>query len=103
MDSLQSRILPRLVLDTINCLWLAHDSVHLNVQRQARQAIRFLQEADVTDPDRAVFVLLELEHHLREIEGRLEGLDRPFMSKKIRDVRNRAHHFTAFQKFQSMH
>jgi hypothetical protein len=103
MDALQSGILPRLVLDTINCLWIAHDSAHHNVQRQTRQAIAFLEKADVTDADRTAFMLLEIEHHLREIESRLETLDRPFIVKKIRGIRHRVCHLAAYQRFWSVH
>jgi hypothetical protein len=101
VDSLHSRILPMLVLDTINCLWVAHDSVQQNGQRQARQAIAFLQQADVTDANKAGFMLLELAHHLREIESRLESLDRPFVAKKVRGVLDRVHYVATYRNFPS--
>ena len=103
MDSLQSRILPRLVLDTINCLWLAHESVHHDLKSQTRQAITSLQQADVTDADRAAFMLLDLADHLRGIESKLESVDRPFTAKKVRGVLDRVQHLGAYQRSPVVH
>jgi hypothetical protein len=103
MESLQSRILPRLVLDTINCLWLAHDSVHNDLKSRTRQAITSLHNADMTDTDRAAFMLLDLAHHLRQIEAKLEAMDRPFTAKKIRSVLHRVQYLAAYQMSPSLH
>ena len=103
MDSLRSRMLPRLVLDTINCLWLAHDCVPHTLKTDARKAITTLQNADVTDTDRAAFMLLELAEHLRQIESKLESMDRPFTAKKVRGVLRQVQHLNVSQPSRSVH
>jgi hypothetical protein len=103
MDSLQSRILPRLVLDTINCLWIAHDCVNRDLKSQTRQAIRSLHNADMTDPERAAFMLLDLAHHLRQIECKLNALDRPFAAKRIRGVLDRVQYLIPNERLTSLH
>jgi hypothetical protein len=92
MDSLQSRLLPRLVLDTISCLWLAHDSVHRDLKMKTRQAITSLSNADMTDKERAAFMLLDLANHLRQIESKLTAMDRPFTARRVRGVLTRLQH-----------
>jgi hypothetical protein len=82
MDPLQSGILPRLVLDTISSLWVAHDSLHDQRKNQTKEAITAIHRADLTDADEAAFFLLELAHHLRKIDSSLKALDRPFRGQK---------------------
>jgi hypothetical protein len=98
VDPLQSRILPRLVLDTISSLWIAHDSLHDEWRSQTKQAITVLHKADLTDMDEAAFFLLDLAHHLRQIESRLEALDRPFAARKLRGVLDRVGHLTVGER-----
>jgi hypothetical protein len=94
MGPLQSRILSRLVLDAISSLWVAHESLDGRWKSQTKQAITALQTADLTDTDHAAFFLLEVVHHLRQIESRLTALDRPFTAKKVRGVLDRVSHLT---------
>jgi hypothetical protein len=103
MDTLQSRLLPRLALDTISCLWSVHDDLNPVLKRQARQAITSLQNADMTDTDQAAFMLLDLAHHLRQIESKLNALDRPFTAKKIRGVLDRVQHLGTRKSSPSVH
>jgi hypothetical protein len=95
MDPLQSRILPRLVLDTISSLWVAHDSLHDEWKSQAKKTITALHKADLTDADEAALFLLGLADHLRKIESRLKALDRPFAARKVSHVLSRVAHLTA--------
>jgi hypothetical protein len=64
---------------------------------QTRQAIRSLHNADVTDADRAAFILLDLAHHLSQIESKLSAMDRTFTAKKIRGVLDRVEYLSAFR------
>jgi hypothetical protein len=89
MDPFQSRLVPRLVLDTISSLWLAHDSLQEQGKDETRQAITALRNADLTDTEAAALFLLDLAHHLREIESRLEAADRPYVARKLRRVLDR--------------
>jgi hypothetical protein len=70
---------------------------------QTRQAITSLHNADVTDADRAAFILLDLAHHLSQIESKLAAMDRPFTAKKIRGVLDRVEYLGAFQPSPSVH
>jgi hypothetical protein len=103
MHHIQSRILPRLVLDTISSLWLAHDCVDDDLKSATRQAIAVLHNADMTDTDRAAFMLLELAHHLRQIESKLNAMDRRFTASKIRGVLDRVQHLGVNQNSRSVH
>ena len=103
MDHLQSRILPRLVLDTISSLWLAHDCVDDHLKSRTRRAITVLHNADMTDADRATFILLDLAHHLRQIESKLNAMDRRFTASKIRGVLHRVQHLGVYQNPRSVH
>ena len=94
MESLQTRILPRLVLDAISCLWIAHDHVDHDLKAETRRTILTLRKADVTDPARATSVLHDVSRHLRRIERNLEDLERPFTARKIRAVLDRMQHLT---------
>ena len=103
MHHLHSRILPRLVLDTISTLWLAHDSVAGDLQRQSREAIACLQHADTSDADRAAFMLLDLADHLRQIASKLEYVDRPLTAKRVRGVLDRVEHLSAWRSQLARH
>jgi hypothetical protein len=92
MDPIQSRILPRLILDIISSLWVARDSLHDEWKSHTKQAITVLHTADITNTDEAALFLLGLAHHLREIQTRLEALDRPVAAKKLRGVLDRVGH-----------
>ena len=89
MHSLQARTLPRLMVDAIHCLWLAHDHLHDDLRGTTQHTIASLRNADTTDPERAGLVLLEATAHLAAVEDNLEAADRPFTAQKIRDVRRR--------------
>jgi hypothetical protein len=101
MVPFQARILPRLILDTISSLWVAHDSLHDEWRSQTKQAITALHRADLTDTEEAAFFLLDLAHHLRQIESRLEAVDRPFAARKLRRVLDRVAHLTLSERVPS--
>jgi hypothetical protein len=65
MDDLQSRLLPRLVLDTVSCLWVAHDHVQEDLKNETRSAIAWLRNTDLTNSDRAAGVMCAVADHLR--------------------------------------
>jgi hypothetical protein len=94
MDHLHARILPRLLQDTIHCLWLAHDQVDQGLKSETRRAIMSLRKADVTDTAMAMSILRDLSPHLVRVERTLEDLERPFTAKKVRGVRDRVEHLT---------
>ena len=94
MYDLQARVLPHLVLDTIHCLWMAHDQLNWRLKGEARDAIMSLRSADSTDRNRTVASLRFIRRHLVEIEAYLEARDRPFTARKVRRVLDRLEHLT---------
>jgi len=94
MHELQTRTLPRLMIDPIHCLWLAHDHLCDDLRGTTRHTITALRAADMTDTERAGSVLLDAAPHLVAVEESLEAADRPFTAQKIRDVRRRVEHLT---------
>lgn len=95
MHSLQTFTLPRLLLDTISCLWVAHDHVDPDLKRETRHTIMSLRQVDVTDTGTAASMLRDLTPHLMKIESKLHALNRPFTAKKVRGVVNRVKHVTS--------
>ena len=95
VDHLQSRILPRLVQDTIHCLWLAHDHVDHDLKSATRRMIMSLRKADVSDARTALFMFQELSPHLLRVEGTLEAMERPCTAKSVRRVRDRVEHLAS--------
>jgi hypothetical protein len=89
MDHLHARTLPRLMLDTVHCLLVAHDHVDQALRTQTRHTITSLWNADMTDFDRATSALRDATSHLRDVEASLNAADHPFAAKRIRDVRER--------------
>jgi hypothetical protein len=53
MDHLHARTLPRLMLDTVHRLLVAHDHVDHALRSQTRHTITSLRNAEITDFDRA--------------------------------------------------
>jgi hypothetical protein len=94
MSEFQSRLLPRLVLDMINCLQTVYGDLDHDLRSETRENIASLLQMDVTDIERTTDVLLTVAQQLREVEARLENADRPFPMRKARNVRNRVEHAT---------
>ena len=103
MENLQSRLLPRLVLDTVSCLWVAHDHVQEDLKNETRSAIASLRNADLTNSDRAAGVMCAVADHLQMVETNLHALDRPFTAKRVRDVLNRVQHLTRDHRCELAH
>jgi hypothetical protein len=89
MHDLQTRVLPRLMIDTIHCLWLAHDHLESDLRGATRHAITALRNTDMTDTERAGSALLNAATYLAAVEKSLAAADRPYTAKKLRDVRRR--------------
>ena len=92
MMELQARILPRLVLDAVSCLWLAHDEVQDELKHRTLNAITWLSQSDLTNTDCAVGLLRDAAIHLRTLESDLRARDRPLLASRIRTVVERVHH-----------
>jgi hypothetical protein len=86
---LQDRLLPRLVLDTIHCLSIAHEELRADVNDQTHQVIRALRRLDTTDPKTVILTLRDVGGHLRELEDSLRGRDRPYSARKVRGFLDR--------------
>jgi hypothetical protein len=95
VDHLQSRILPRLVQDTIHCLWLAHDHVDHAHKSRIRRVILALRQAEVRDPVVALSTFRDLSPHLLRVARMLEDMDRPCTARTVRRVRDRLEHLTS--------
>ncbi len=94
MHDLQARTLPRLIVDAIHCLWLAHDQLANELRGPTRRTITALRNTDITDAERAGSALRSATPHLVAVERSLEALDRPYTAKKVRAVRQRVEHIT---------
>jgi len=94
MDHLQSRLIPRLVLDAISCLWVAHDHVHDDLKSETRSAIASLRKADLTNSDRSAGVMWTVADHLRVVEKDLHIRNRPFAARRVREVLDRVQYLT---------
>jgi hypothetical protein len=94
MHDLQTRTLPRLMVDAIHCLWLAHDQLHDDLRAATRHTIIGLRNTDMTDTDQAGSVLRDTAPHLIAVERSLEVLNRPHAAKRVRKIRRRVHFLT---------
>ena len=103
MDHLHARALPRLMLDTVHCLLVAHDHVDQVLRTETRHTITSLRNADMTDFERATSALRDATSHLRDMEASLKAADHPFAAKKIRDVRERVLFATGTVSATRMH
>ena len=95
MDHILTRILPRLVLDTVQCLLVAHDYVDEGLRSETRDAIKCLRKADMTDLEKAASVLRGVAPHLHDVETSLHDAHRSLTARKIGDVRRRVLTLTA--------
>ena len=94
MSEFQKRLLPRLVLDTINCLQTVYGELDHDLRTETRENLASLLQMDVTDIESAIDVLLTVAQQLREVEARLDAAGRPFAMRKVRSVRQRVEHAT---------
>ena len=94
MSEFQKRLLPRLVLDTINCLQTVYGELDHDLRTETRENLASLLQMDVTDIESAIDVLLTVAQQLREVEVRLDAAGRPFAMRKVRSVRQRVEHAT---------
>lgn len=94
MSEFQKRLLPRLVLDTINCLQTVYGELDHDLRTETRENLASLLQMDVTDIESAIDVLLTVAQQLREVEARLDAAGRPFAMGKVRSVRQRVEHVT---------
>jgi hypothetical protein len=92
MREFQKRLLPRLVLDAINCLRTVYDDLDHELRTETRDNIASLLQMDMTHIESAVEALLTVAQQLREVEARLMVADRPFAMRKVRSVRQRLEH-----------
>ena len=92
MSEFQKRLLPRLVLDTINCLQTVYGELDTDLRTETRENLASLLQMDVTDIESAIDVLLTVAQQLREVEVRLDAAGRPFAMRKVRSVRQRVEH-----------
>ena len=89
MDLSLLRTLPRLALDAVQCLLVAHDYVDEDLRSETRDAITCLRGTDMTDVAAAASVLRAVTPHLLDVETRLDLANRSHTARKIRDVRRR--------------
>ena len=94
VHQVQSRLLSRLVRDTVDCLQLAYADIDYQRKVDARNAVMTLNTTDVTDLETAISTLRDIRRHLRVIEMNLNAADRPLTAAKVRDVRQRVEHMT---------
>ena len=97
MSEFQKRLLPRLVLDTINCLQTVYGELDHDLRTETRENLASLLQMDVTDIESAIDVLLTVAQQLREVEVRLDAAGRPFAMRKVRSVRQRVEHATLLE------
>jgi hypothetical protein len=97
MHDLQTRTLPRLMMDTVHCLWVAHDHLPGDLRNEARLMIIALRKTDTTDIIQVASTLRDTADHLARVESELEAMNRPLTAKKVQGVRDRVQHLTAFQ------
>ena len=63
MSEFQKRLLPRLVLDTINCLQTVYGELDHDLRTETRENLASLLQMDVTDIESAIDVLLTVAQH----------------------------------------
>jgi hypothetical protein len=95
MNSLQTRTLPRLMLDTVHCLLVAHDYIDHALQSKTRNTVVSLSNTDMTDIERAASTLRNATLHLWEVEASLKARNRSLTARKIRNVREQVLFATA--------
>jgi hypothetical protein len=88
------RLLPRLMLDTANCVQLAYSDLDDKLKIETRNSIASLLQTDVTDLESAVTSLKTLAQQMRQVEEQLGTAGRPFAMHKVRSVRQRLEHAT---------
>ena len=94
MTEFHKRALPRLMLDTANCLQLAQGDLDNDLRTETRDGIVALLRMDATDVDSAISALRTLAQHMRHVEEQLGAAGRPFAMRKVRSVRNRVENAT---------
>jgi len=94
MDQFQARALPRLMLDTVNCLQIAYADLDHDLRTETRHNVASLLQADVTDVETAIKALRTVAQQLREVEASLDAVGRPFAMRKVRSLRQRVEHPT---------
>jgi hypothetical protein len=65
MSEFKRRLLPRLVLDTINCLQTVYGELDHDLRTETRENLASLLQMDVTDIESAIDVLLTVAQQLR--------------------------------------
>jgi hypothetical protein len=83
------RLLPRLMLDTANCVQLAYSDLDDKLKVETRNSIATLLQTDVTDLETAVTILKTVAQQMRQVEEQLAAARRPFAMRKVRSVRQR--------------
>ena len=94
MNEFHKRLLPRLMLDTANCLQLAQGDLDNDLRTETRDNIGYLLHMDATDVECAIGALRALAQHMRRVERQLDAAGRPFAMRKVRSVRERVEHAT---------
>jgi len=77
MSEFQKRLLPRLVLDTINCLQTVYGELDTDLRTETRENLASLLQMDVTDIESAIDVLLTVAQQLREVESAVRRCGTP--------------------------
>jgi hypothetical protein len=98
MTEFHKRALPRLMLDTANCLQLAQGDLDNDLRTETRDSIVALLRMDATDVDSAISALRTLAQHMRHVEEQLHAAGRPFAMRKVRSVRNRVENATLVEE-----
>ena len=94
MREFQARALPRLMLDTANCLQMAYSDLDHDLRTETRDNIAFLLQMDLTDVESAVSALRSVADQMKAIESSLNAAGRPFAMRKVGGVRQRLEHAT---------
>jgi hypothetical protein len=97
MTEFHKRALPRLMLDTANCLQIAQGDLDNDLRTETRDSIVALLRMDATDVDSAISALRTLAQHMRHVEEQLDAAGRPFAMRKVRSVRNRVENATLLE------
>jgi len=92
VSEFQKRLVPRLMLDAINCIEHAYEHIEPDRRIRVRHALMLLREADCTDIETAISMLRDIARHLRAIERTVRDNHRPFSAQKVRRVRERVEH-----------